>query len=248
MSHSWRTPGKRPLIVAHRGSSCRAPENTIAAFRQAVTDGADGFELDVRLTRDRHVVVVHDAALGRTVTGTGLLRNRTLDELRRESAGRLFHPRFARERIPTLEEVLAEFGGRLLINIELKISRGERSLELADRCAALLTGVPPESLLLSSFHHPLILRMRALRPAVPLGFLLHGLQTIGRRFPSHWNEVDYLICGGAGLRKGFVERAHERGLLVGEFTVNGKRRLTRSGRFGVDAVITDDPREARLRF
>jgi glycerophosphoryl diester phosphodiesterase len=245
MIRSWRTPGKRPLIVAHRGSSCHAPENTLAAFRQAVADGADGIELDARLCRDGSVVVVHDAALGRVTTGAGLIRNRTLEELRRESAGRGFPPRFARERIPTLEEVLDEFGGRILLNIELKTSRSERSMLLADRCCALLDRVPPETILLSSFYHPLILRARKLRPVVPAGFLLHGLQMLGNRFPERWRDVDYLICAGAGLRRRFVERAHERGVRVGEFTVNGGRRLARCERFGIDALITDDPGEAK---
>src|SRR5512140_126848 len=98
---SWLQARSRPLVVAHRGSSVVAPENTLAAFRQALEDGAQAIELDVRLTADEEVIIFHDRNLNRTTNGRGKAGRYRLAELRRLSAGSWFHPKFAREKIPT---------------------------------------------------------------------------------------------------------------------------------------------------
>ncbi|HEY8531638.1 MAG TPA: glycerophosphodiester phosphodiesterase family protein, partial [Limnochorda sp.] len=113
----------KPLILAHRGASAEAPENTLAAFRLALEQGADGFELDIHRTRDGHLVVCHDERVDRTTDGTGFIGSMTLAELKKLDAGRWFDARFAGERIPTLDEVWAlveEAGGIRLLNIEVK--------------------------------------------------------------------------------------------------------------------------------
>jgi glycerophosphoryl diester phosphodiesterase len=110
----------RPLILAHRGASRIAPENTLVAFCLALEQGADGLELDVQLSRDGVPVVFHDSELSRTTDGRGRISEKTLAELRTLDAGKWFDPRFAGERIPTLEEVFEAFGDRALYNIELK--------------------------------------------------------------------------------------------------------------------------------
>ena len=107
-------------VFAHRGASAYAPENTLAAFRLAEEQGADGIELDVQLTKDGQVVVIHDENIDRTGTGTGAVRDYTLEELRKLS----FHNHmeaYEGEKIPTLEEVLTFVKqGRMEVNIELK--------------------------------------------------------------------------------------------------------------------------------
>ncbi|GIX06592.1 MAG: glycerophosphoryl diester phosphodiesterase [Candidatus Poribacteria bacterium] len=103
--HHWR--------IAHRGASAYEPENTLRAFRRALELGADGIELDVHLSQDGHPVVIHDASVEKTTDGKGLVAEMSLEELRRLDAGK-------GERIPTLEEVLHEFGGHCLLLIELK--------------------------------------------------------------------------------------------------------------------------------
>ncbi len=242
---SWRAPVKRPLIAAHRGSSRLAPENTLAAFRRALLDGADAIEFDVRLSRDGVPVVIHDAALGRTTTGRGMVRRRTLVELRRESAGAWFHERFASERIPTLEEVLQELSGRIALNIELKAGRRERSSLLVERTCALIAGFRPEGILLTSFNHAFILEARRRNPRVATGFLLHGWQMLRRRSSTLRADVDYVVCAGTAMRKKFVVNAHGKGLLVGEYTVNSRARVMRALHYGINVLITDDPAMVR---
>ncbi len=242
---SWRAPAKRPIIAAHRGSSRLAPENTLAAFRRAVLDGADAIEFDVRLSRDGVPVVIHDAALGRTTTGRGFVRKHTLAELRRESAGAWFDERFTPERIPTLEEVLQEFSGRIALNIELKASRRERSSLLVERVCSLTAHFRPEGILLTSFNHRLILEVRKRNSRLATGFLLHGWQTLRRRVSSSRADVDYVVCAGTALRKAFVVNAHGKGKLVGEYTVNSKPRVMRALHYGIDVLITDEPATVR---
>lgn len=113
-------------VFAHRGSKGNRPENTLAAFREAVRVGADGIELDVHRTKDGALVVIHDETLDRTTNGHGLVRRQTLESIRQLDAGSWFHPLYFRERVPTLEEVLdvleaAGFTG--ILNVEIKTDK-----------------------------------------------------------------------------------------------------------------------------
>ncbi len=114
----WWRPG--PLVIAHRGASRLAPENTLAAFRLAADEGADAVELDARLSADGAVVVHHDTTLDRTTNGTGDLSELDLNDLKSLDAGAKFDARFAGEQIPVLDEVFEAIGRQLLINVELK--------------------------------------------------------------------------------------------------------------------------------
>src|SRR5215212_9031009 len=122
--------GEWPVNLAHRGASALAPENTIEAFRLAVEAGAGGLELDVHLTRDGHVVVIHDPTVDRTTSGTGAVSEMTFDELRGFDAGHTFSPdggsnhpyRGLGVRVPTLRDVLEEFPG-VAVNIDIKAKR-----------------------------------------------------------------------------------------------------------------------------
>ena len=133
----------RPLIVAHRGASAAAPENTLAAFEQAIALGADGFELDCTLTRDNEVVVIHDDTLDRTTNGRGNVADHTLDELKRLDVGVWFDPDYAGERIPTLREALDCARGRARVYIEIK--DGDKNSPLPRVLAAM--PAPGEALL-----------------------------------------------------------------------------------------------------
>ena len=119
--------GERPRVIAHRGFSGVAPENTLAAFRRAIEIGADMIEVDVALTGDGHVVCLHDETLDRTTDGQGLLAAATFEEVRRLDAGSWFAPELAGEKVPTLAEVLDLARGRILVNVEIKSTRCWRS-------------------------------------------------------------------------------------------------------------------------
>src|SRR5882757_4224835 len=109
-----------PLIIAHRGASFEAPENTLAAYRLAWQQNADGAEGDFQLTRDGRIVCIHDLTTGRTADANRVVAQSTFEELRRLDVGMWKHPRFAGERIPTLDEILALLPAGNLFFIEIK--------------------------------------------------------------------------------------------------------------------------------
>ena len=159
------------LVVGHRGAPSRAPENTLASFETALALGVDAIELDVHLSRDAHLVVIHDQNLARTTNGQGLVHEHTLAELKALDAGSWFAPAFAGERIPTFEEVLGRIGQRVPLQVEIK-GRTEGVTEAT--LAALRTHGLLDTAMLTSFHLDLLPRVRALAPAAQIGALVWG--------------------------------------------------------------------------
>jgi glycerophosphoryl diester phosphodiesterase len=123
-------PNTQPLIIAHRGDSISAPENTMAAFMAAIKNGADYLEIDVRPTKDGVPIVIHDSTLDRTTNGTGAVKQLTYAEIQHLDAGSWFSPEFAAERVPTLEEVLNEARGKTCILAHLKAVHNYATVKL----------------------------------------------------------------------------------------------------------------------
>ncbi|MDQ0896529.1 glycerophosphodiester phosphodiesterase family protein [Paenibacillus sp. V4I7] len=122
---------KQPLLViAHRGAKGEAPENTMAAFRLGLEQGCDAIELDIHLSKDGEIVVIHDDTMHRTTDISGKVNELTLAELKQADAGRWFHEKYAGERVPLLEEVFDLVPANIMINVEVKYSYG-RKLESA---------------------------------------------------------------------------------------------------------------------
>lgn len=113
-------PSSKPVIIAHRGAALKAPENTMASFRKAFSEGAEVVELDVHRTSDGHLVVMHDPKVDRTTDGKGEIRSMTLEKIRSLDAGSWFGPDFKGEKVPTLEEVLDWAKGKVKVDIEVK--------------------------------------------------------------------------------------------------------------------------------
>ncbi len=232
----------RPLNLAHRGASRIAPENTLAAFRIALEEGADGFELDVRFSQDGVPVVIHDADLRRTTNGTGRVERKTVAALRALDAGAWFDPRFAGERIPTLDEVLEAFGDSVCYNIELKAFTS-RDLK---RVRAVVERVRryglAERVLLSSFN-PLALRWAwRLAPEIPRGLLVPTFPFPLRRAwlaflaPHQARHLPFSMINERAVRW-----CRRRGYAVVAWTVNAPEEMQRLIRLGVEAIITDEP-------
>ena len=148
------------LNIGHRGAAGLEPENTLRSFRRAAAEGADAIELDLRLTRDGRLVVLHDATVYRTTGGSGPVADMTLDEVRRLDAGR-------GEKVPTFEEVLEGVG--LPIYAELKVVEAAVPLAALIRARGLAGRVTP-----ISFHPETLSRTRATLPELPVGLILSG--------------------------------------------------------------------------
>ena len=160
------------LIFGHRGASADAPMNTLAAFELARQDGADGIELDVHASRDGNLVVIHDDTVDATTDGSGFVHQKTLAELKALDAGSAFGAAFQGERIPTLDEVFAEFGADLLINVEIKATL--RRAPYIDRMIAdqVRKHGLRDRVILSSFDPTTLRRAKEMMPMTLAGFLI----------------------------------------------------------------------------
>ncbi len=233
-------PGGRPLLIAHRGAPAVAPEHTIPAYEAAIAAGADALELDVHLSADDQLVVIHDGRLERTTDGRGAVRELTTRELKRLDAGRWFGRRFRGQRIQTLSEVLERFRDRVAFGIELKggsdVYPGieERLLTLLQIYDAL------DRTLVTSFDHHALRTCRDLDPDVRTGALLVGrLLAPGALAPA---GVLNALCLRADLiAAGDVAAAREAGLDCYAWVVDDPAAARRLLEWGVAGIVTDRP-------
>ena len=238
-----------PPVVAHRGFSSAAPENTLAAFRRAAQLGVM-MELDVTLAATGEVVVIHDDTLERTTTGAGRVSETPWDALRTLDAGSWFGPEFAEERVPTLAQVLEVIGGRVVIDIELKITQAREALargvvEVVRRAGQV------DRVFVSSFDPLLLAQVRRLEPRLRRGQLVDTFEDTdlvwyGKLVLRHLGlnrqaRPDMVIGGDRLASKRWVERYKARGYAVMVYTVNEPERMAELRAWGVDAVITDTP-------
>lgn len=236
-----------PMILAHRGDSAHAPENTLPAFLLARDHQADGIELDAKLTADGEVVVIHDPTVERTTQGSGRVREMTLAELRKLDAGEKFAPQFKGTQIPLLSEVFAAVGGALLVNVELT-DYDTPDDDLPEKVAGLVRQFHLEEQVIFSSFHPLPLR-RA-RKALPEGFqgllaLPGGKGRLPRSSLNRFIPLEALHPYFTDVSARLVERCHQRGLRVHPWTVDSPEEMEKLFRLQVDGVITDDPLLAR---
>ena len=240
---------KLPMLVAHRGSSAAAPENTLAAFGQALADGADAIELDVHLCKDHEVVVIHDERLERTTDGRGRVRDHSLRELKRLSAGAWFNRKFSLERIPTLGEVLDLVGGKAGVNIEIKTEHfPHRTFEIVERCLEIVhRHKASQNVLISSFFRPYVRHAGDIDRNVARGYLYHPLRDF--RMSPHALAVaagaDAIICNKNSVRKKMVNGLHENRVLVGVYTINTRASLENMMAMNVDLVYSNKPEMIR---
>ena len=228
------------LNIGHRGASGDYPENTIAAFRAAIGAGAQMCELDVQLTRDGAVVVIHDDTVDRTTNGKGAVAKKTLAELKQLDAGARFKGGTARgERIPTLDEVFAATSGRCGLNIELKAGEVEGAVAtLMRKWNAMDTSM------VSSFEWNRLAAIREIDPVVRIGVLAE------KKAPAMLEKATQLRAYAINPRfdmvtPGLCEDAHARGLKVLAWTVDLPEQMRRQLDCGVDGIMTNYP--ARLR-
>jgi len=227
------------LVVAHRGAAGAAPENTLAAVRQALDDGADWVEIDVQETRDGEVVVVHDSDFMKLAGNPLKVWEGDLSEIQQIDIGSWFDPRFSGERPPTLRDVLETVRGRSKLVIELKYYGHDEQLE--QRVVEIVedAGMADEVVVMS-LKLDGIQKLQALRPDWTTGLL--AAKAVGDLTRL---DVDFLAVNQSMARPAFIKRAHKAGKQVFVWTVNDGLSLSRWVSMGVDGVITDEPALAR---
>ncbi|MFP5021965.1 glycerophosphodiester phosphodiesterase [Pseudonocardia phyllosphaerae] len=237
----------RVEVVAHRGASADAPENTLAAVDAAVAQGADTIETDVQRTVDGHLVLLHDSGPARTTDARTAYPARTvrvgaltLAELRDLDAGSWFGDVFAGERVPTLAELLDRTGGRAGLLLELKDPARHPGIEA--QVAAAVAG--RDGVTVQSFDHAAMRRFTSLAPGVPAGWLFDARPTAGELdaaagFAAQINVEHHLVDGD------LVRAVTGRGMTAGAWTVNDEPEMRRLADLGVARVISDRPQVLR---
>jgi len=234
---------KRPTIFAHRGSCAYAPENTLAAFMLAIDQHADGIELDVKLSADGQVVVMHDDTVDRTTDGTGRVKSLNLPEIKKLDAGSKFPPLFKSEKIPTLAEVFETVGRKIFINVELT-NYSSPVDDLPDKVISLLKKYGLEtSVMLSSFNMIGLIRARNLLPKIPMGLLTFpGYAEITLRSRLvRFSPLLALHPAYSDVTPNLIQIAHQAKCRIHAFTVNQPDIMQQLINVGVDGIFTDDP-------
>ncbi|NLY61417.1 MAG: glycerophosphodiester phosphodiesterase [Clostridiales bacterium] len=235
---------KMALVIAHRGASAYAPENTVPAFEKALELGTEGIELDVHMTADGEIVVIHDFSIDRTSNGKGMIKDFTLDDIKKFDFGSWFGPEYKGVSIPTLSEVLQllrDWDG--LLNIEVKSGpifyKGIEE-KLIDMVKAYDFS---ERVIFSSFNHYSLRDIKTIDPSMKIGLLyMAGLvepynyaKSLGAEalHPYYYNIVPEV-----------VEGCKKNGIKLNPFTINNKKEIEMIMKAGVDGIITDYPDRA----
>lgn len=226
-------------ITAHRGSSFRAPENTLAAIRQAIEDGADYAEVDVRLTADGHAVLLHDRDLYRVAGVKKNLSDLTYEQVRTLDVGSWFSPQFRSESVPLLSEAVATAKGWIGLNLDLKAENAP--LRLAERVVQVLHEQNAVAeCVVSSTSLEALEHIQTLDPSIRRGYIV--VQSIGEMAAL---DVDFLSVSSRLVAPGLIDAARAAGKEVHVWSVSRPRTMVRFIDMGVDNIITGVPATAR---
>ena len=251
MLNLW--PHQAPcLVIGHRGAMGYAPENTLFSFEEAIRRGADLIELDVQLSADGEVVVMHDTSVDRTTDGTGLVRDLPWKKIKTFDAGAWYGPDCAKQYVPSLGEVIDHFRKRKSTKqhavgfiVELKMVRGSGG-SLADAVISLLRREDfLDRCCLISFDAAALQEVRAAHTTIPTGLLFSEDTEEGRLVQAKAIGVHALFPRKTWVSSEGVAAAHKAGLAVSTWTANTKNEMKRMITCGVDAVATNFPDRLR---
>lgn len=243
-----------PLIVGHRGTTVGAPENTVAAFRFARAAGVDVLELDVRWTKNRTMIVMHDETLDRTTNCYGAVAQKTSLQVRGCDAGSYAGLRWAREKIPTFATALgyARDSG-LQVNVEAKVPTGQRLSETdaEDFVAKLAAYGVTDRTVVSSFSASSLARIRAAGDAAGLASLRYALISStsgGLSVTAVRSAGTVYLPSYRSVTAARVAEYRAAGIAVWVYGVTSSTDLTKASKLGADALVVDDPRTAVARL
>lgn len=242
--------GERPvLVIAHRGGASLAPENTLAAFRNAIALGVDMIEIDVHLSKDGHVIVIHDNTVDRTTNGHGRIADLTLAEIKELDAGKKFSEKFAGEKVPTLEETMETLNGKAQLLIEIKKDHDSLYPDLEEKVVEIIHRYDAGKwTVVQSFNKHSVEKVQKADPSLRTFYLL------GRNFPEWYHTLAQSVLAGntlppaytgvaphwSVLDAGKVDTLHQAGYQVYTWTVKPED-MQKVFDMNVDGIITNDP-------
>lgn len=234
-------------IYAHRGMSGTFPENTMTAFQAALDAGVEGIELDVQMSKDGHLVIIHDEQINRTTNGKGYVKDLTLDELLGLDAGGWFSSDFIGEGLPSLQlvlEWLVEEGNDLTLNIELKNDiiayegMERKVLDLIDRYQI------QDRVIISSFNAPSLKKVKAINPNISVGYLIAGVKQDAIKVARDIG-ADAIHCQPSFALSTYGREAIEKGYPLRVYTVNERAVKEQLVETGVEVIMTDVPEQLK---
>ena len=230
-----------PLIIAHRGDSSNFPENTMLAFKNALSLGADGIELDVQLTKDQNLVVFHDHALGRTVSGSKPINHYTTHEIQEWDVGSWFSSEFKNQRVATLDEVFESLPKEFLINVEMKaILKGMRVI--AHKVAQVVRRHARwNSTLVASFNPISLWELRKIEPRILRGYIWsrrHPFPIRSRCF-SPLVKANWYDPASDSYNLKLHRKFHSRGTRILAWDLDFQKDLEQMAAVRVDGIVTD---------
>ena len=227
-------------VMAHRGASTEAPENTIAAFQKAIDDMADYIELDVQLTNNGEVIVMHDSNAYRTTGVDANIVNMTYKEVKTLDAGSWFSDEYVGENVPSLKEVLELTQGKIKLNIELKPA--DNGTALAKNTVRIIEKYNMvNDCVITSFSESALKAVKTYNQEIKVGYILSA--AYGDFYDM--KNVDFFSVNAAFLSKRTIDAIHNSGKRVYAWTVNNKESIKNLTNKGVDGIITDNPVLAR---
>lgn len=215
-------------VIGHRGAAGIEPENTLRSIKKAIDLGVDRIEIDVRVTKDKRLVVVHDETVDRTTNGQGYVKELVFDELRKLDAGK-------GEKIPTLEEVLGLTRGKVILQIELK------AMEATGLVVHLIEEMKTEKdVVITSSMQEALERVHDLKPSLKTGFLASGLREdmYQKAIAAHCNAVH---VNYRNIEPKLIEEAHNKGLRIAAANPDNKEDMDRVIEMGIDIIGSNRP-------
>ena len=230
---------KMPIIVAHRGASVEAPENTLASIRAAVQAGADWVEWDTQITADGQVLVQHDETLERFVGKKLKITELTFEQVRALDVGSWFDEKYAGEKMPTLEEAIESALPKSLPLIERKSGSARQHFEILHKMDVI------DKVAVQAFDWEFLRELRKLAPGLKMGAL--GKKKISNENLAAFVEMkaDFVGWKAKDLKRKDVERLHAKGIEVAVWTVDDPEEIRKFVSWGIDAIITNDPTRTR---
>lgn len=244
----------KPAIIAHRGASGSAPENTLSSFKKALEIGVDYVELDIHLSKDGEVMVIHDATLDRTTNGTGAVQDKTLAELQQLDAGSWYGDAFKNEPLPTLRQVMELVNGRTKILIEIKSPSKGLYAGIEQKTLDLIKEYNAYSWCeMQSFHPEVVENWLAIDTQVTVYQLIVGAM-VGLSYDDQVRWGNGIGKNGrvAGInpskkfaRAKYIKKLHNQGYVCFVWTVNETEDMQTLMRKGVDGIITNYPEKLK---
>ena len=231
----------KPLCIAHRGFSGIAPENTSIAFQKALELHPDAVELDVHLSKDGELIVIHDDTVDRTTNGKGKVAELTLSELKSFDAGSWFDKQYQGERIPTLKEALSLMRNKTIVAVELKAAgTAEKAVPLIEQLDMT------DQVMIFSFYPEYLKSVKHLNPKIPLLHLFYiqpeSKSQVAPLFLIHQTLSAYanmLGINANAVTPQLIDTAHKRGIGIGVYTVNEENDMRTILQLGVDAIVSN---------